>query len=279
MSNRNYATPFSVLHVVSLLSHKSRISKFASAIRQVTVDTSYVIDVGTGTGILAMIAATAGARKVTAIDINRESLNYARKAAFSNGIDTNIEFIETHYEDFYPDERADVVICEMLSSIMLVEQQIPASRHAVKHLLKHDGIIIPQQVSIYAVPVEAYNLWTRFQTESFQFPSVPQTSHPDEYTDLADLAEIRHFDLIKENNEHVDEQVRYRILKEGTIHGLIGMFECQLYKDITLNMEDGWKELFIPLENPINVQPGNEIVFNIDYYPGRYDSLTVSVEN
>ena len=278
MSKRHYATPFSVLHAVSLLSHRSRISKFASAIGQVVDDTSTVIDIGTGSGILAMIAAAAGARKVTAIDVDCESLRYAKKAALSNSLDS-IEFIEIPYEDFYPEEQVDVVLCEMLSSMMLVEQQIPACRHAVKHLLKQEGIILPQQVSIYAVPVESLDLWNRFRIEKFQFPVVPQTSQSDEYTDLADLAKIRSFDLSNENNEIVDEQVSYSILENGTIHGLIGMFKCQLYNDIILDMEDGWKELFIPLEIPIQVQLGSEVIFNIKYTPGEYDSLNISVEN
>ena len=84
------------------------------------------------------IAAQSGARKVTAIDVNRDSIRYAKEAAIKNGLDTNIEFLETHYEDFHPSEYADVIVCEMLSSIMLVEQQVHACAHAARHFLKQD---------------------------------------------------------------------------------------------------------------------------------------------
>jgi len=278
MSNRLYATPFSVLHAVSLLSHRSRISKFSEAIYRVVNQSSYVIDIGTGSGILAMIAAKAGARKVTAIDVNHESIEYARKAAAYNGLEDKIEFLETHYEDYISKERADVVICEMLSSMMLVEQQIPACTHAVKHLLKNDGVILPQQVSIYITPVECNDLWKRVEIEGFRFPKVPQTTKAGECKDLADLVKVHDFDLTAGILEKLSKHVSIKITENGIIHGLVGMFECQLYKEVFLKMEDGWKELFIPFTNPINVQQNEEITIGIEYVPGEYDTLHVDIE-
>ena len=278
MSNRRYATPFPVLHAVSLLSHRSRISKFTQAISQVVDNSSYVIDIGTGSGILAMIAAQAGARKVSAIDLDHESIKYARRAAQYNGLLDKIEFTEIHYEEYFPEERADVVICEMLSSMMLVEQQINACSHAVKHILKKDGIILPQQVSIYIIPVECNNLWNRYQIEGFKFPKVPQTANSGECKDLANLVRIHDYDLTSVNMEKLSEHVRFKITDSGIIHGIVGMFECQLYNDIILKMEDGWRELFIPFTNPINVQQGEEIAIGIEYIPGEYDTLQVVVE-
>jgi predicted RNA methylase len=278
MSKRQYATPFSILHAVSLLSHRSRISKFARAINQVVDSSSYVIDIGTGSGILAMIAARAGARKVSAIDVNKESIEYARNAAIYNGYIERIEFLELHYADYFPDECADVVICEMLSSMMLVEQQIHACSHAVKHLLKKGGIILPQQVSVYITPVECDALWNRYTIEGLEFPKIPQTTNPGECKDLADLVEIGNFDLSKVNLEKLSKQVSFKIAESGILHGLVGMFECKLHNDIFLNLEDGWKELFIPFVNPISVEQNEEITIGIEYIPGKYDTLQIVVE-
>lgn len=51
-----------------MVADRPRTDAFAAAIREVVRPTDTVLDVGTGTGILAMLAARAGARKVYAID-------------------------------------------------------------------------------------------------------------------------------------------------------------------------------------------------------------------
>ncbi|TFF84203.1 methyltransferase domain-containing protein, partial [Candidatus Thorarchaeota archaeon] len=180
---REYATPFTALHAVSLLSHKSRLQKFNRAIRKVVKEEDYVVDIGTGTGVLAMMASRAGARRVTAIDINGESLKYARLATKVNGLDGGIEFKQGHFKEFFPKEKADVVICEMLSSMMLIEQQVPAAAHANAEILKPDGLMLPSAVDVYVVPVECPSIWNRFSVASFEFPRMPQTSSKEQTRD------------------------------------------------------------------------------------------------
>jgi predicted RNA methylase len=75
MSRNRYATPFPVLQAASLLNHRSRIQKFEAALKQVVTPESYVVDLGTGSGVLALLAAKAGARKVTAVDISQECID------------------------------------------------------------------------------------------------------------------------------------------------------------------------------------------------------------
>jgi predicted RNA methylase len=275
MTRKTYATPFSMLRAVSLLSHTSRIRKFREAIYRVVKSDDYVIDIGTGSGILAILAAREGAR-VTAIDINRESLTYALEAARKNGVEEKIEFVHTHFMDFLPSEQADVVMCEMLSSFMLIEQQIAASSYAVENLLKPSGNIIPEEVRIYAVPVQNDILWSRFEVEGLSFPRVVQTAEPGQNIDLANLTELARFDLTEANpNATVDKTLEFTFVQSGTIHGLAGMFESKLYDDITLQMNDGWKELFLPLQHEINVKAGEIVSFKVFFKPGEFDSLVL----
>ena len=80
MDEYENSTPFSILHAAGLLSQRSRLSKFEQALQRTVTEESYVVDLGTGTGVLAMLAAKAGARRVTAVEIDRFSVEYARQA-------------------------------------------------------------------------------------------------------------------------------------------------------------------------------------------------------
>lgn len=275
MTRREYATPFSTLHAASLLSHTSRIRKFREVIERLVRSNDYVIDIGTGSGILAILAAKQGAR-VTAIDVNRDSLAYAREAAKLNGVMENIEFVHANFTDFSSDERADVVVCEMLSSMMLVEQQVTASSYAAEYLVKPSGRIIPEDVHIFVVPVQNDILWQRFQIDDLLFPRVPQTADHRQSMDLADLSELARFNLTVPNpNARVDRTLRFTMVDSGTVHGLIGLFESKVHGRITLTMEDGWRELFLPLPEPIDVKKGQKLSIRIAFNPGEYDSLLV----
>ncbi|MHA1136205.1 MAG: 50S ribosomal protein L11 methyltransferase [Candidatus Thorarchaeota archaeon] len=279
MSDREYATPFPILQAVSLLSHKSRIRKFKLVIERIVNPGDYVIDVGTGSGILAILAARQGA-SVTAIDANIESLKYASDAAKMNGVADKIEFVNSHFADFNPKEKADAVICEMLSSVMLIEQQIPASQYAIKNLLKPDGKLIPEEVKLFVLPVENKILWNRFNVEKLNFPRIPQTADKGQNIDLADIQELERYDFSRpsDQNHIIEKTVEFEIVQNGTIHGLVGMFEAKLCEGAVLSMEDGWRELFLPLPKSIDVKTGNSVSFKISFKPGEYDSLSIEVQ-
>ncbi len=279
MPKKHYATPFEVLHAASLLSHRSRIAKFEEALRVVVTPESYVIDLGTGSGALAMLAVMAGARRVTGVDVNRECIEYAKKAAKLNGLEDKIDFYEGHFSGFVPDEPADVVVCEMLSSMLLIEQQVPASCHAVRHLLKEGGTMMPEQARVWVVPVECPALWERFTINGMTFPRVPQTVGPDESKDLAAARELITFNLsTMRKTPSVDRGLDFTISEKGALHGIVGFFEAQLVSGVNLYMNDGWRELFLPFDTLREVQVSESIRVHLRYVPGQFDSVVLEME-
>ncbi len=278
MSDKKYAMPFELLHAVKLLSHKERINKFARALKRVIQPDMQVADIGTGTGILAMLAAKAGAAKVTAIDINETSIAYAREAAKLNGFADVIEFQVSHFLDFFPEERYDVVVCEMLSAMMLVEQQIPAASHINQHVLKDNGQLLPEKVDVFSILCECEEQWQRFEVDGLKFPKVPQSIDFTRRVELSEIERVARFDLKGLANPYnVDVQIDFSIIKSGIAHGICGMFESVLYDDIVLDMEDGWRELFIPFDEPLEVHKDNVIATRIRYTPGVADSSRLIV--
>jgi predicted RNA methylase len=281
MTHASYDNPFSLLHAVNLLSQQSRIDKFSRAIEDLVTADSTVFDIGTGTGILAFLAAKAGAKSVIGIDISKQNIEYARRASEINKLGKQIEFIVAHFDEFMTETKADIIICEMLSSMLLVEQQIPAVLRANERLLAENGTILPKSTTVYVVPVQSDYIWNRYQVAGFEFPKMPQTVGGfDEVDDLADMQSLFHVEYRNLNTDfRVSEELSFDIIKNGTVHGLVGMFEADLIPNVTLRPEDGWKHLFIPLEEERRVQKGESIALQIEYIPGEFDSISLVIEN
>ncbi|MFH0844939.1 MAG: 50S ribosomal protein L11 methyltransferase, partial [Pseudomonadota bacterium] len=71
-----------------------------------------VLDLGTGTGILALIAAYLGAKEVLALDVNPLSIKTARRNVQLNHLEDTISVIEGRAEDFI-DETADLILANL----------------------------------------------------------------------------------------------------------------------------------------------------------------------
>lgn len=67
-----------------------------------------ILDVGTGSGILAIWAAQAGAKKVYAVEATKMA-DHARRLAAGNGVENIVEVIEGSIEDIELPEKGIVV--------------------------------------------------------------------------------------------------------------------------------------------------------------------------
>ena len=75
-----------------------------------------VLDYGTGSGILAILAAKLGAKSVVAVDIDEDTIVAATKNALLNGVAEKIDITHTRYvyvgEDRFP--LADITVANIL---------------------------------------------------------------------------------------------------------------------------------------------------------------------
>jgi len=75
------------------------------------------IDIGTGTGLLAIAAVSMGCRHVVAVDVNFLAAKTAKRNAFLNGMKREISVIQGQAEDFI-DKPADLVIANIHYDVM-----------------------------------------------------------------------------------------------------------------------------------------------------------------
>lgn len=69
-----------------------------------------VLDLGTGSGILAVAAARAGARVVVGVDINPKALRYAKRNALANGCNDTCSFRQGDMWEPVRHERFDTIV-------------------------------------------------------------------------------------------------------------------------------------------------------------------------
>lgn len=87
------------------------------ALQSVDVPGARVLDVGTGSGILAIAAAKLGADAVLAVDVDPDALEAARAAAAANGCPASLAFAQADFRDG-PLSHADVVLANLTGSML-----------------------------------------------------------------------------------------------------------------------------------------------------------------
>ncbi len=141
-----------------MLADESRNQAYRQAIERAVDGTSVVLDIGTGSGLLAMMAARAGAKRVVACEISPVLAEVAREVVRSNGLADRVAVINRKStalrvgEDL--EEPANLLVSEIVDVGLLGEGVLPSMRHALEHLAVPGARVIPRGATVYARLVE-----------------------------------------------------------------------------------------------------------------------------
>jgi protein arginine N-methyltransferase 1 len=135
-----------------MLADQPRMKFYHAAIQRHIQPGDRVIDLGTGTGILAALAARRGAAKVYAID-HSSILTTARTLAAANHLE-RVEFISTHSTDFSLPERVDVILHEQMGDCLFDEAMVANVSDLRDRLLKPGGLILPSRFEFFCEPIK-----------------------------------------------------------------------------------------------------------------------------
>ena len=106
------------------------------------------LDIGSGSGLLAMMAARAGAASVDSCEAVAEIAETARLIVAANGLEAQVTVHAVHSGQLVVGEtllhRAEVLVTETFASGLLSEAVLPTLEHARRHLLTPDAQIIPR---------------------------------------------------------------------------------------------------------------------------------------
>jgi SAM-dependent methyltransferase len=126
-----------------MLLDEPRVDAFARAIAAVVRPGDVVLDVGTGTGILAILAARAGARRVYAVD-RSGVVEVAKLHVAANGCADVVEVIRGALEQLTLPEPPRVIVGEQLGNFAPAEHQHRLFALARKHAAP-DAVLIPSR--------------------------------------------------------------------------------------------------------------------------------------
>lgn len=149
--NMNEANFAGISHHEEMLSDTVRIDAYHRGIRRAVAPGDVVLDLGTGTGVLAFMASRAGAAKVYAVE-HSEFIEVAREIGRRNGF-TNIEFVQANSREFTPSEPVDVVLHEQMGDELFNENMIENVLDLRDRVLARGGRVLPAKFRLFMEPV------------------------------------------------------------------------------------------------------------------------------
>lgn len=169
------------------------------------------------------------------------------------------------------DVKADIVVSELLGSFGDNELS-PECLDGATHLLKEDGVSIPQSYTSFLAPLASTKLHNEVKAygESVKDMETAYVVKIHRGKTLAKPQECFKFE--HPNRAEVIDNSRYCRLKfalneTNVIHGLVGYFETVLYKDIKLSINPAtfstgmfsWFPIYFPLVKPVYAEAGQPV--------------------
>lgn len=111
-----------------------------------------VLDIGAGSGLLAMIAARAGAGRVYACEANSALAATAREIVAANGFGEGIRILSKHSTNLDPeadlDGGVDVIVSEIFAHDLIREGCLPSLGDAMARLARPGAVVLPARAAI-----------------------------------------------------------------------------------------------------------------------------------
>jgi protein arginine N-methyltransferase 1 len=271
---------YSVAAYGKMVSDRGRMEPYARALKAVVRPGCTVLDIGTGTGVLALIACRLGAARVYAVEPD-PAIEIARENAAANGFADRVHFFKELSTRVTLPERVDVVISDLRGILPFFGHHIPAVVDARERLLKPGGAMIPLRDTVHAALVEAPEVYARYSgpwdAEVYGLDLSPARrvttnswgkelmggeqllSAPAPWAEL-DYRTVR-------APSHAGT-LRWRVERDGTGHGVVAWFDAELAPGIGFSNAPGAPRLiyggaFFPWADAVPLRAGQEVTVEL----------------
>ena len=135
-----------------MLHDDRRTGDYLAALTAAVQPGDVVLDIGTGSGVLAVAAARAGARQVYAVEAS-DIAGVAEKVFEVNGVADRVTLLPGWSRQIELPERADLLVAEVIGNEPFEEEILETTLDARHRLLKPGARLIPHALTVLARPV------------------------------------------------------------------------------------------------------------------------------
>ena len=279
-----------------MVSDKPRTDSFAAAIKEVVQEGDEVIDVGTGTGLLAILAAKAGAKKVYGLD-ESDIAEVAKTLVERNGLTDVVDIVRCNASNFDLGNTTDVIVSEWLGLLAFAEAMLDDLIVARDANLKPGGTMIPSEVDVLLAPVSCPDLYNREGPGFWREPI-----HGIDYSILEELEQNQELslqirlpaesmlakgqpmvslNLATASSEDPWErgELEFQMERGARLDGFVGWFSMQLSPSVRLDTGPDsplthWLQIHFPFK-PFNVEAGQ--ILKVRYTLDRSEEYTRAI--
>ena len=135
-----------------MLHDDRRTSDYVAALSQAVRPGDVVLDIGTGSGVLAIAAARAGARHVYAVEAS-DIAEAAERVFALNDMEDRITLVAGWSREIELPEPADLLVSEVIGNEPFEEEILETTLDARRRLLKPGARLIPNALTLFARPL------------------------------------------------------------------------------------------------------------------------------
>jgi protein arginine N-methyltransferase 1 len=266
-----------------MLTDPVRMEAYQRAIRAVVQPGDHVLDLGTGTGVLAFWAAQAGAECVWAVD-PAPVIGVAERVGRANGFDA-VRYVPTDSRALVLPRPVDVLVTECMGNFFVTDELQPVLRDAARHV-RPGGSVVPHTISLHVAPAwlptfQEVSFWEE-EPGGIDFSAAVPFALNRTYVLrvepeflAAPPAELTRFPLLAAP-DRIAAAVAFEVPAARTVHGFVGWFAAELAPGIVLDTRPGvrthWGQLLFPTA-PFPVAAGDRVSLRLELtLDERYES-------
>ena len=282
--------PYRLRDHARMFGNETRNRAYAAALDRVVAQGDVVLDIGTGTGLLAMLACKAGASHVYAVE-SSPIVAHARALAAHNGLEDRITFIEQSSLTLTLPERVHVIVSDVRGVLPLAANALASLIDARERFLQPGGRMVPAVDLVRGAVVAApgiyanfVDVWGRSASGIDASPireAATQQITPVNDGDLRTLTEVitwTSIDYLTCGTPSASGPLHWQVGEGGeTSHGFALWFESMLADGISYRTgpgsgDDLYGAAFFPWPEPVVCTAGTTVDVNLraDLVAGSY---------